>query len=85
MSETYAILIDAWRAAAEAARQAQARLTREFDDHLAGRGPPPSEMNVARIRQLRDTENAKLEAAVQYAAKAAHGPPTGLGALSEDG
>ncbi len=77
MSETYAALIDAWRDAAEATREAQTSLTRQFDDHLAGRAPAPSEMDGARLRQLRDTENARLEAAVQYAAKAAHEPPTG--------
>lgn len=84
MSETYAAMIDAWREAAEATREVQTRLTQQFDDHLAGRAPAPSEKDIARLRQLRDMENRKLEAAIQYAARAAHEPPTGLGGLSDD-
>jgi hypothetical protein len=84
MSETYASLVEEWRQAAAATRQAQARVNRQFDEHLAGRASAPLDVDVEFIRQLRSLESEKLEAALRYAAKAARSPPTGFGRLGED-
>lgn len=80
MSERYAALIESWRAAAARTREAQLALKARFDAHLAG-GPAPSEAEVSLVRELRNAESQKLEAAMEYVRRTALGPPTGFGAL----
>lgn len=80
MSQTYELLIQQWRAAAARTREGQARLNELFDVHIQG-GPPPSDADVQHMRELREDESRKLEAAMRYARDAAHGPQTGMGEL----
>jgi hypothetical protein len=80
MSETYAALINDWRKASEATRNAQAKLKAQFDAHLGG-GPEPHEEDVRRLRELREIESRKLDEAMQYVKKTARGPRTGMGKL----
>jgi hypothetical protein len=76
MSQRYAQLIDSART-----RAAQAELKTIFEAHLDGKGPAPDLALVERLRELRDIEQAKLEAAMAYVRKTAAGPPSGLGSL----
>jgi len=81
MSQRYAKLIDEWRAASADTRAAQAELKAAFEAHLEGKGPAPQAHAIERLRELRDIEHAKLEAAMAYVRKTAAGPPTGHGRL----
>jgi hypothetical protein len=81
MSQHYADLIEQWRIAAAATRDAQTKLTVVFNAHLDGKGPAPDAAAIEHLRRLRDIEHAKLEAAMEYARRTASGPPTGLGDL----
>jgi hypothetical protein len=81
MSQRYAELIDQWRAASARTRAAQADLKAIFEAHLEGKGPPPEQALIERLRELRDIEHAELEAAMAYVRKTASGPPTGHGSL----
>lgn len=80
MSERYAALIESWRAAAARTREAQLALKARFDAHLVG-GPAPTEAQVALVRELREIEGHKLEAAMEYVRRTALGPPTGFRSL----
>jgi hypothetical protein len=81
MSQRYAQLIDEWRAASAETRAAQAELKAVFEAHLDGKGPAPEPRTIERLRELRDIEHAKLDAAMAYVRKTASGPPTGHGKL----
>jgi hypothetical protein len=81
MSQRYAELIDDWRAASARTRAAQAALKTIFEAHLEGKGPAPEQRLIEQLRELRDVEHAKLEAAMAYVRKTASGPPTGYGSL----
>jgi hypothetical protein len=81
MSQHYAELIDEWRAASARTRAAQAELKAIFEAHLDGNGPAPEQKLIEHLRELRDIEHAKLEAAMAYVRKTASGPPTGHGSL----
>jgi hypothetical protein len=81
MSQRYAELIDDWRAACARTRAAQAELKAIFEAHLDGKGPPPEQRLNEQLRELRDVEHAKLDAAMAYVRKTASGPPTGHGSL----
>lgn len=80
MSERNAALIESWRGAAARTREAQLALKAKFDAHLAG-GPAPTEAEVTLVRELRDLESQRLEAAMDYVRRTALGPPTGFGSL----
>jgi hypothetical protein len=81
VSQRYAELIDEWRAASAQTRAAQAELKAMFEAHLEGKGPPPAQRLIERLRELRDLEHAKLDAAMAYVRRTASGPPTGHGSL----
>jgi hypothetical protein len=81
MSQRYAELIDDWRAASARTRAAQAELKAIFEAHLDGKGSPPEQRLIEQLRELRDVEHAKLDAAMAYVRKTASGPPTGHGSL----
>jgi hypothetical protein len=81
MSQRYAELIDEWRKASSATRAAQAELKAVFEAHLEGKGPPPTARDTERLRELRDIEHAKLDAAMTYVRRTASGPATGHGSL----
>jgi hypothetical protein len=66
MSERYEQLLAEWRACASETRDAQARVREQFDAFLDGRGPEPSVRELKQLDQLREVENAKLEAAMRY-------------------
>lgn len=73
MSATYKKLLDEWRAAMAATRAAQQKLNEKFDRFLRGDGPEPSRAEIAKVHALRDVENAKLEASMDYVRKRASG------------
>lgn len=79
MSQRYAALLNEWRNAAAAARDAQQRLGERFDRYMAGQGPEPTPDDVKAVARLREIENRKLQAALDYAQRTASGPPTRWG------
>jgi hypothetical protein len=78
MSARYAALLQEWREASARTREMQKALKAKFDAHLEG-GPAPTEEEVARMRELRNVEAEKLEAAMEYVRETVSGPPTGFG------
>lgn len=73
MGAVYRKLLDEWRAAAAATRAAQQTLNDKFDRFLRGDGSEPSKSEIAEVQALRDVENARLEASMDYVSRTASG------------
>lgn len=66
MTEQYAALLDAWKQASQAAKEAERRMNRRVGAFLAGTEPEPTEAERADVIRLHEQERNAFAAVLTY-------------------